>query len=801
MSTQTIRLSLNAERDCPACRDRVIAAVRAQPGVLDARPTGAGQALSVAVDERYAPATVEAAVEQVRAENTLRFEHHLARVTGMDCADCATRIQTAAARLPHVTSAEVNLASEQLKLEVAAGTSVESVRERVEHLGYGFSTGGDPAAPAAPEETGGRGLLGEWLGGSDRVTALAGSALILAGIADLLGAPRAVIIAGYLLSVVVGGASIARSGIRGALATRAPDMNLLMAIAVVGAAAIGAWTEASLVVVLFSVGELLERRAVGRARAQLVSLVALTPPTARVLRAHQTNDGAHDHELEIPAEQLAPGDRMVVRPGERIAADGTISQGATAIDQAAVTGESVPVDRGEGDAVFAGTLNGQARIIVTVTSEPGNSTLDRIAKLVREAQAQRSGSERWVTAFARRYTPAVVALSLLVALLPAVGAYSWSTGTYSALALLILACPCALVLSTPVTIVSALGRASQAGVLVKGGAYLEEAARVRRVAFDKTGTLTLGRPQVVAIGAASGASAAEILQAAAAVEAGSEHPLAAAIVDHARAQGITVAAASDVTAHVGLGASGTTSTGVRVRVGDARMFPDLAPRVAAILTEHRGQGRTAVIVEVDGEQVGVIALADRPRPQAAEAIIQLRALGITDTLMLSGDNQGAADAIAASVGISRVHAEMLPADKEQLIATQPAGTAMVGDGINDAPALARADLGIAMGTGGSDTAIEVADIALIGDDPRKLAGLIGLARWTRSVVQQNIAFSLGTKAIAAALLLAGALPLWGAVATDVGASLIVVANGLRVARTTPLGRARTLPMLTASSPT
>lgn len=794
MSTQTLRLSLAPERSCPPCRDRVVAAVRAQSGVLEAAADGGGQALSVTFDERCSADDVRARLDEARAANASDFEHHLVRLSGMDCADCALRIESATARIPQVTSVDVSLPAERMRLELFAGTDLADVRERVEHLGYGFQPDDakHDAAPVVEPNT--TGVLREWLNGSDRVTMLSGAALLLAAAADLAGAGRTAVIAAYLLSVLIGGVSIGRSGVRAAIATRAPDMNLLMAIAVLGAAAIGAWTEASLVVVLFSVGELLERRAVGRAREQLASLVALAPPTARVLRAH----GSHDHEVEIEATQLTPGDRIVIRPGERIAADGTIFDGATTIDQSAVTGESVPADRSTGDTVFAGTLNGPARIVVTVTSEAGSSTLDRIAELVREAQSQRSSSERWVTAFARRYTPAVVVLALLVAtVLPAVGAYSWSTGIYSALALLILACPCALVLSTPVTIVSALGRASQAGVLVKGGVFLEQAAEIQRVAFDKTGTLTYGRPQVTGIGRAGGLGEIEILAAAAAVEAGSEHPLAAAIVEHARSKGITVEPARDMAATVGLGAAGEIANGDWVRVGDSRMFPSLAPQVQVMLDTYRGRGCTAVLVEIAGEMAGVIALADRARPEAREAILQLGQLGITDTLMLSGDHEGAAAAVASDVGIARVHARLLPEDKEHLIASLPGRTAMVGDGINDAPALARADLGVAMGTGGSDTAIEVADVALIGDDPRKLPELIGLARWTRTVVQQNIAFSLGTKFAAAILLLAGALPLWGAVATDVGASLIVVANGLRVARSAPLGASRKLPLLSA----
>ena len=475
------------------------------------------------------------------------------------------------------------------------------------------------------------------------------------------------------------------------------------------------------------------------------------------------------------------------------------------------------MDREVGEQVFAGTLNGEGLLAITTTSAPGDTTLDRIARLVADAQARRSPSERWVQAFARIYTPIVIVVALLVTIVPPVlGLMDFSDAFYAALALLILACPCALVLSTPVSIVSALGRASAAGVLVKGGAHLERAATIRTVAFDKTGTLTAGEPEVVQIDAigADGtlhpanetplASQAFVLATAAALEHGSAHPLAQAIVQAARARDLDVPVATSMRSLTGLGAVGTIDQD-DCRVGSPRLLagaeqPAPVRELADRLTRA---GRTVVLVERAGRVVGAIGLADRPRPEAREAIAGLAALGIDRTVMLTGDNERTARAIADDLGIAEVAANLMPGDKADAVRSFGDGVAMIGDGVNDTPALAAADLGVAMGTAGSPAAIEVADVALMGDDPRKIAELIGLARWTRSVVRQNIAFSLGTKVVAAVFLLFGMLPLWAAVGVDVGASLLVVANGLRLVSGYP-ARQRDLPILErrpATSPT
>lgn len=727
------------------------------------------------------------------------------RISGMDCGDCASRIERTVARMPGVTAVSVSLIGGRMSVDLdGAGSDAVAVRERVAQLGFGITedrTDEPPGHGAADGDDARasvvRRALRAWTHGSDAITAIASLLLVVAVVADLLlGASQALAVALYVAPVVVGGVTIARTGVVGSWASRSPDMNLLMTIAVVGAAAIGAWAEAALVVVLFSIGEALERRAVGRARRELESLVALTPDTARVLVSGTCDDGcAHEREELRPARDVRIGDRIVVLPGDRVPTDGTIAEGRSSLDQAAITGESVPVDREPGDAVFAGTINGEGRLVVDVTVAPGDTTLDRIGRLVAEAQAQRSPAERWVTRFAQIYTPIVIGLAVAVAVLPTLlGLLSFGDAFYAALALLILACPCALVLSTPVSIVSALGRASAAGVLVKGGAHLERAATVRTVAFDKTGTLTEGAPAVTHV-VPFGVAPDELLRVAAAVEQGSAHPLATAIVAAARgADPRPLPAVTDGRALTGLGAVGTVQ-GREIRVGSPRLLAPGDDRTAAVVAELRNAGATVVLVERDGRIIGALGLADQPRASAREAIGQLARLGIDATVMLTGDHPATARAVATDLGIRDVRADLLPEDKATAVSGLGAGVAMVGDGVNDAPALARADIGLAMGSAGSDTAIEVADVALLGDDPRKVAGLIGLARWTRAVVRQNIAFSLGTKLIAAVFLLFGALPLWAAVGVDVGASLIVVANGLRLVNGHPLGRARRLPLL------
>lgn len=715
-----------------------------------------------------------------RSQTSLEYN-----VEGMDCYDCARTIERAVTALPGVTEASVSFPSGKMLVGLdPAEAQPDGIPQLLRRLGY-RSTPSSEESVEDPDQ-----------GRFDRETlstATSSVFLLIALLVDWTTDLRALTLALYGTAIVIGGWPIARAGVAALVATRRLDMRFLMTIAVIGAVAIEAWTEAALVVVLFSIGEMLEGRAVDRARRELAGLVSLAPDTARVRRSA--------NEIhEIQASELVLGDVIEIRPGERVAADGVVVDGESTVDQAPITGESTPIDKTAGDSVFAGTLNVYGLLAVRVDVEPGDSTLKRIARLVEEAQAQKAPSERWVDNFARYYTPAVIAIALVTAIVPPLAfGTEFADSLYTALALLILACPCALVISTPVSIVSSLARASSAGVLVKGGAHLEQAATVEVVAFDKTGTLTEGSPCVVRV-AGLASPEEHVLATAASLEQGSEHPLAKAILENAAERELVLAPVSEFKAFVGLGAEGVVDSS-RVRIGNARLFADdvaVTDSAAPVLAEFAREGITAVILADDSGALGVIGLADKIRPEASDALAALAKLGIERTVMLTGDNRAVAEATAKAIGLSEVKPDLLPGDKSAAVEALGARSVMVGDGVNDAPALASADLGIAMGSAGSPTAIEVADVALMGDDPRKVAGLIGSARWTKAVVRQNIAFSLGTKLAAAAILAVGALPLWGAVATDVGASLVVVANGLRLLRGTPIGKLRDAPMLAAA---
>lgn len=559
-----------------------------------------------------------------------------------------------------------------------------------------------------------------------------------------------------------------------------PDMNLLMTIAVVGAAAIGEWFEAATVAFLFALSLVLESWSVARARRAVAALMALTPPKARILCPKD-----HCEEL-VDVAQVAVGTTVIVKPGEKFPLDGTIAKGNTTVDQSPITGESMPVSKEMGDTVYAGTINRYGAVEFVSTKPAGDTTLAHIIRLVGEAQSRRAPSEQWVDTFARYYTPIVMALAVGVALIPPLFLNgSWSSWFYQSLVLLVIACPCALVISTPVSIVSALTSAARHGVLIKGGLYVEVPGRIRAIALDKTGTLTEGKPAVVRVLPWSGHTERELLEIAAAIEARSEHPLAHAIVTHAASLGITPKPADDFQALKGKGATAVLN-GQAVWIGSHRYLEERAqedPQMHDTLEELAQSSTSAVVIGNDHHVCGVIAVADRVRPQSRAAVTALREAGIRHIVMLTGDNQGTAQAIAGQTGVDEVRAELLPEDKvkvvEELVARH--GTvAMVGDGVNDAPAMARASLGIAMGAVGTDAAIETADIALMSDDLSRLPWLIRHSRRTLQIVRQNIALSLGVKALFMALALTGHASLWAAIAADMGVSLLVVGNALRL---------------------
>ena len=558
-----------------------------------------------------------------------------------------------------------------------------------------------------------------------------------------------------------------------------PDMNLLMTVAVAGAAGLGDWFEASTVAFLFSVSLLLEKWSVGHARRAVESLLDLTPPMARLLLP----DGS---QKEVPPDQVPVGTILLVKPGERFPLDGRVVHGSSHVNQAPITGESLPVTKSPGDTIFAGTINGEGALEVQSTKLSRETTLAHVIRMVGESQSRRSRSEQWVERFAQVYTPVVLGLSLVVFVAPLLlFGGSWSEWFYRALVLLVIACPCALVISTPVSVVAAIAAAARQGVLIKGGAFVELPGRLRAIAFDKTGTLTEGKPTVVSVIPLNGHTESELLERIASLESRSEHPLGKAILAYAQERNVPIRPAEDYQVVPGKGATARFD-GTNYWLGSHRYLEERGqetPEVHAQLESMSQGGVTVVIVGNDRHVCGYVALADRVRPDALKAVTELGVLGIEKIVMLTGDNTPTAKVIAQASGVEDVRADLLPADKvtaiEDLV-SQYGLVAMVGDGVNDAPAMARASLGIAMGAAGSDTALETADIALMSDDLTRIPWLVAHSRRALGIIRMNIAFSLSIKMIFVALTFLGFASLWAAIAADMGASLLVIFNGLRL---------------------
>jgi Cd2+/Zn2+-exporting ATPase len=596
------------------------------------------------------------------------------------------------------------------------------------------------------------------------------------GLAAGAGTPLAVALL-YSAAVVTGGWFIAPRAWYAARRLR-PDMNLLMTIAVIGAAAIGEWFEAAVVTFLFAVSLALESWSVNRARRAVEALMAVAPPTARVIQG----DGSI---VEVPAGEVAVEARLLVKPGDRIPLDGLVRQGTSHVNQAPITGESLPVEKAPGAEVFAGTINTDGALEVEVTRLVGDTTLAQIIRMVGEAQSRRAPSEQWVDRFARVYMPAILGLAILIAIVPPLVVGGWSEWLYRSLVLLVIGCPCALVISTPVSIVASLAAAARQGVLVKGGAFIEVPARLRAVALDKTGTLTEGAPKVVTVTPLNGHDEKELLDLLGAIEAHSDHPLARAIVAHVQAAGLHPRAASDVRAVDGRGVTAAVN-GKRYWLGSQRFLEEQLQETADVhdrIEALAGAGHTVVVVGTDDHVCGFVTLADRVRAESPSAVAALRAAGVEHVVMLTGDNRPTAERIAEESGISEVRAELLPADKVAAIEdlVRRYGTvAMIGDGVNDAPAMGRATIGVAMGAAGSDAAIEAADVALMADDLSRLAWLIHHSRRTLGIIRQNVVLSIGVKVVFVGLTFGGYATLWAAIAADMGVSLVVIANALRL---------------------
>lgn len=694
------------------------------------------------------------------------------RLQNLSCANCAAKFEKNVRQLPEVEDVQLNFGAS--KLTIVGETSIEELEAAGAFDGIKVSSVQSREKPKVVPFY------------KRKENILAAFALLFVVIGYAVSSQRGSddpwTIAMFIIAILVGGIDIFRTGFKNILRFEF-DMKTLMTIAVIGATIIGEWTEAAIVVFLFAVSEALEAYSMNKARQSIQQLMDIAPPTALVKRAH----GEHYHEMELATEDIQIDDILLVKPGQKIAMDGEVITGLSTVNQAPITGESVPVTKQIGDEVFAGTLNEEGALEVRVTKRVEDTTIAKIIHLVEDAQAEKAPSQKFVDRFAKYYTPAIMLVALAVAVLPPLFTGDWQHWIYQGLAVLVVGCPCALVISTPVAIVTAIGNAARQGVLIKGGIHLEELGHIQAVAFDKTGTLTKGTPEVTEVFIAEGEDYNDVLQKIAAVEQPSQHPLARAILTKAHEENLRDLPVSDFQSVTGKGAYGTVE-GEVVFVGSLKWIATIAP-LRPELAEQAQQlqvlGQSVIAAASETKVLGIVGIADKIRDESIDVFKALKALNMQHTVMLTGDAEPTAKAIAAELGMTDVRAGLLPEHKLEAMKAlreEYGKVAMVGDGINDAPALATADVGIAMGGAGTDAALETADIALMGDDLKKLPYTIGLSRKTLRIIKENIIFALGLKAVALLLVIPGWLTLWIAIFADMGATLIVVLNSLRLMR-------------------
>lgn len=712
----------------------------------------------------------------------LETEKNMYRVQGFTCANCAGKFEKNVKRLPGVEDAKVNFGAS--KISVYGDATIEELEKAgaFENLKVAPEKSARQVSQEVKEDT-----------KEDKVpfykkhsTLLYASLFIAFGLLSSFvnGEENIVTTLLFLASMLIGGLSLFKVGLQNLLRFEF-DMKTLMTIAVIGGAIIGEWAEVAIVVILFAISEALERFSMDRARQSIRSLMDIAPKEALVRRNGQ--------EIMIHVDDIAVGDIMIVKPGQNIAMDGVVVSGYSAVNQAAITGESVPVEKTVDDEVFAGTLNEEGLLEVKITKLVEDTTISKIIHLVEEAQGERAPSQAFVDKFAKYYTPIIMIIAVLVAIVPPLffdG--SWETWVYQGLAVLVVGCPCALVISTPISIVSAIGNAAKKGVLVKGGVYLEELGALKAIAFDKTGTLTKGVPVVTDFTVLNKKmEEKELLSIITALEYRSQHPLASAIMKKAEQENISYSDVNveDFSSITGRGIKGFIN-GTTYYIGSPKLFkelfvPDFSQEFEDKVRHLQNQGKTAMIIGTEQNILAVIAVADEVRESSKDVIQKLHQLGIKQTIMLTGDNQGTAKAIGEHVGVSDIQAELMPQDKLDYIKqlrSEHGNVAMVGDGVNDAPALAASTVGIAMGGAGTDTAIETADVALMGDDLRKLPFAVKLSRKALNIIKANITFAIAIKVIALLLVIPGWLTLWIAILSDMGATLLVALNSLRLMR-------------------
>ena len=683
---------------------------------------------------------------------------------GLDCADCAAKLEKKILAVPGVEAATINFGAS--KLTVTHTNPGADIIKTIHQSGYEIATNNKNEQQRKVW----------WRNTKIATTILAGCFLLLATLWEWWEINDQLVIPFYTMAILIGGYHVAKSGLY-SLRFFTLDSNFLMTIAAMGAAAIGQWSESATVVFLFSLGNALQSYTMDKTRESLRTMMKLTPATALVRR--------DNHEEHLLLEEILVGDIILVKPGEGIAMDGLVTNGISTVNQGTITGESMPVEKKSGDTVYAGTINGQGALEITVTKLSTDSTIAKIIHLVEEAQMAKAPMQQFVDVFAKYYTPTVIAGTIAVLIIPwLVFQQPFETWFYRALVLLVISCPCALVISTPVSIVSAIGNASRQGILIKGGIYLEKMSSITAMAFDKTGTLTKGQPVVTDILPLHGKTTDELLTLAASIEKWSEHPIAQAII--MKADTLELKSVTNFKALTSQGAQGDIDEQT-IYVGNTRLF--------SLLTDHdlpnndiitlESEGKTVILIGTLDTLYGIIAVADTLRENSQQAIKELRQLGISSIAMLTGDNKHTAQAIGEKLQLDKIYSSLLPQDKVTAIGEltgQFGSVAMIGEGVNDAPALASASIGIAMGTAGSDTALETADITLMNDDLTKIGYLIKLSRKTLRIIKQNIIFSIFIKILFVIATFAGVANLWMAVFADTGAALIVIANGMRLMR-------------------
>lgn len=756
--------------DCPSCAATIEKGLQKNKGIQSVRVNFGTGKMAVGADDRSVFDQVPNQVRKLGFEaEPLGKNKNIQtyKIEGMDCGSCAKTIEKHLSKNPNVQEVKVNFSTG--KMQIDHTTNQKEIIKEVQRAGFDASLDSISNQKEASSDNKKKGVS---------TTTLSGIFLVLGFIGSFTGVTPELITVLYAASILIGGYKSVRSAFY-AIKSDSLDMNVLMASAAIGAALIGEWLEGATVVWLFALGNTLQNRSIERTRESIRSLINLTPSEATVKSGNQL--------IRKPVEEVEVNDNIVIKPGEKVPLDGEIVSGTSSINQAPITGESLPVDKQQGDTVYAGTVNESGSLEVKVTKLVEDTTIAKIIHLVEAAQEKKAPTQAFVDRFASVYTPIVFILALLVMVVPPLFEFgSWGDWLYKGLALLVVACPCALVISTPVAIVSAIGNAAKNGVLIKGGTFLEKAGAIQVIAFDKTGTLTEGKPKVAEVSSLQN-NKEELISITQTIEEHSTHPIAQAISTYAVERGIPTKEGEAFKAIAGKGAQATIN-GVEYFAGNPKLFKDMQVPLNEIeksVDSLQGKGNTLVVVGTRTEVLGLIAVADTIRDIAVQSIQKLKRIGIEEMVMLTGDNEGTAKKIAAETGVDRYFAELLPEDKVSAVKKlQDEGkrVAMVGDGINDAPALATADLGIAMGGAGTDTAMETADIVLMADNLEKLPHTIGLSRKALDIIKQNIWFSLIIKLAALVLIFPGILTLWMAVLSDTGAALIVILNSMRLLR-------------------